>query len=267
MVKLTLKILDNEGNVKAEISEYDEVRLVFKEEYKNGDKIQIETSETGVYLVAEIDDAMGESFVYVTENKITYEIPFEEKRVSYSPKVFYGEKHLLSVRVARKDEIECYKNLALNKMDQQGITGVYPHASANIETRGEAVFAARNAINGNCENHDHGKWPYESWGIGMRDDACFKLDFGRTIVTDKIVLYTRSDFPHDNWWVKVTFRFSDNSELTCDLEKSDKAHVITFPEKEIEWLTFSDLIKADDPSPFPALSQIQVFGEELMPNK
>ncbi|MDV4149805.1 carbohydrate-binding protein [Clostridium sp. AL.422] len=261
MIELALRILDKEGNIKSEVRDFNEVRLVFLEEYNEGDKIQIETSNKDIYLVAEIDDAMGESLIYVTQNLITYEIPFGEKKVSYSPKVFYGEKHLLSVRVARKEETECYRNLALNKMDQQGLDGVYPHASANVETRGEAVFAARNAINGNCENHDHGKWPYESWGIGMRDDACLKIDFGREVVTDKIVLYTRSDFPHDNWWVKVTFRFSDNSELTWDLEKSDKAHIITFPFKKISWLTFSDLIKADDPSPFPALSQIEVYGK------
>lgn len=261
MIQLSLKILDKDGNIKAENKDCNEVRLVFKEEYKEGDKIQIETSNKEIYLVAEIDDAMGESLIYVTKNLITYEIPFGEKKVSYSPKVFYGDKHLLSVRIAREEEVKWYRNLALNKMDQQGIDGVYPHASANVETRGEAVFAARNAINGNCENHDHGEWPYESWGIGMRDDACLKIDFGREIVTDKIILYTRSDFPHDNWWVKVTFRFSDNSELTSDLAKSDKAHIIGFPEKKISWLTFSDLIKADDPSPFPALSQIQVFGK------
>lgn len=40
------------------------------------------------------------------------------------------------------------RNLAKNVMDQHGETNCYPHASANVETRGEAVFAARNAIDG-----------------------------------------------------------------------------------------------------------------------
>jgi hypothetical protein len=35
---------------------------------------------------------------------------------------------------------------------------------------------------------------------------------------------------------------------------------ISFPAKEIQWLELSELIKADDPSPFPALTQIQVWG-------
>lgn len=263
MRELGIKIIDKVGNIKLDKIDTEEVRLVFKEAYEEGDKIVFTTSEKNIYLFAQVDDAMGESFIYITKNEIVYEIPFGEKRVSYSPKVFYGDRHLLSLRVAKEEEIKCYKNLALNVMDSQEINGVYPHASANVETRGEAVFAARNAINGNCENKSHGRWPYESWGIGMRDDACFRLDFGRSVVTNKIVIYTRADFPHDNWWVKGTLRFSDGSRIVWNLEKSDKAHVLEFEEKTIEWLTFSDLIKADDPSPFPALSQIEVYGREV----
>lgn len=261
-MELGIKIIDKDGNIKLEKLDNEEVRLIFKEPYEEGDKIIFTTSEKNTYLYAQVDDAMGEAFIYVTENEIVYEIPFGEKRVSYSPKVFYGDTHLLLLRVAKKEEVQSYKNLALNCIDQQGIKGIYPHASANIETRGEAVFAARNAINGNCENQSHGNWPYESWGIGMRDDACFRLDFGRSIITNKIIIYTRSDFPHDNWWTKATLRFSDGSEMIWNLEKSDKAHILEFEEKTIEWLTFSDLIKADDPSPFPALSQIEVYGKE-----
>ena len=262
MRELGIRIIDKDDNVKLEKIDTEEVRLVFNEIYEEGDKVVFTTSEKNTYLYAQVDDAMGEAFVYVTDNEIVYEIPFGEKRISYSPKVFYGDRHLLSLRFAKKEEIESYKNLALNVIDKQEIKGVYPHASANIETRGEAVFAARNAINGNCENKSHGRWPYESWGIGMRDDACFRLEFGRSIITNKIIIYTRSDFPHDNWWIKATLRFSDGSEIVWDLEKSDKAHILDFEEKTIEWLTFSDLIKADDPSPFPALSQIEVYGKE-----
>lgn len=87
-----------------------------------------------------------------------------------------------------------------------------------------------------------------------------KLDFGRPVLADKIVLYTRSDFPHDNWWQQVMIRFSDGSEQEFCLEKSSRAHVLPIPEKEIIWLELCNLIKAEDPSPFPALSQIEVYG-------
>ena len=151
---------------------------------------------------------------------------------------------------------------ALNVMDQHGDTNCYPHASANVETRGEAVFAARNAIDGVTANNAHGEWPYQSWGINKRDDAKMKLEFGRKVAIDRIRLYTRADFPHDNWWKQVTFLFSDGSELTFDLEKSDKPHELVFDEKIITDLTLCKLIKSEEPSPFPALTQIEVYGHE-----
>ena len=97
----------------------------------------------------------------------------------------------------------------------------------------------------------------------MQDDACFKLDFGRMVETDKIVLYTRADFPHDNWWTQVTLTFSDGSSIDWKLEKSRFGHVLEFDKKQISSLELSHLIKADDPSPFPALSQIEVYGTVL----
>ena len=164
------------------------------------------------------------------------------------------------MRPALEREIYAYRNLAKNSMDQHGDPGCYPHASANVETRGEAVFAARNAIDGVLANESHGYWPYESWGINQQDDAELTLEFGRPVDFDEIVLYTRADFPHDNWWEQVTFTFSDGSEETVSLEKSVKPHIIPMKKSGITWLKFGKLIKADDPSPFPALTQIEVYG-------
>ena len=77
---------------------------------------------------------------------------------------------------------------------------------------------------------------------------------------DQIALYTRADFPHDNWWVEGTFVFSDGTKEVVKMEKSVKPHVFSIQRKGITWLKLCNLIKADDPSPFPALSQIQVYG-------
>ena len=88
---------------------------------------------------------------------------------------------MISLRKARPYEVNIYRNLAENVNDQHGDVNCYPHASANVETRGEAVFAAKNAIDGVTANHSHGKWPFASWGINQRDDAEIKLEFGREI--------------------------------------------------------------------------------------
>lgn len=50
--------------------------------------------------------------------------------------------------------------------------------------------------------------------------------------------------------------------MVLDLEKTDVSQEFSFEEKTISWLVLKELIKADDPSPFPALTQIEVFGTE-----
>ena len=259
MATLSLKVIDRDGNTICVASGEDFVDLVCMHTYEEGDRISLETSEKNIYLNWQVDDALGAAFVYITDN-VSYQIPFGEKRICYSPKVFSGDRHYLYAQVARQDEVEAYRNLALNPADQHCEVPCFPHASANVETRGESVFAAKNAIDGVRANLSHGQWPYESWGINRQDDAVMRVDFGRKIRTDKVVLYTRSDFPHDNWWVQVTLRFSDGSSQDFTLEKSHVGHVLTFPEREITWIELGNLIKAEDPSPFPALSQIEVYG-------
>ena len=258
-----IRIKSKEGNILAQNQGDKEVALVYENVYQEGDILVVESDKRSIYCMLQLDDAIGESFVYLQKGSVRYEVPFGEKKVCYSPKAFSGNRHLLKVREATTQDKAIYRNLALNKYDQHGKVYCFPHASANVETRGESVFAAKNAINGNWENHSHGSWPYESWGINKDPNACMKIEFGRTVVVDYIRMYTRSDFPHDAWWKQVTFRFSDGSTLVWQLEKTDKAHEIKFEKKEVEWLELGDLVKADDPSPFPALSQIEVYGVEI----
>ncbi len=176
--------------------------------------------------------------------------------------LIFPQRHVLNVRKAYDFEPRQYRNLAINTFDFHGNTACYPHASANVETRGEAVFAALNAIDGCTVSHSHGEWPFQSWGINQNPDAVFKLEFGRNITTDKIILYTRADYPHDNWWKNITINFSDGSSINSDLIKTGDAQIIAFEKRKIQWLTLSRLIKSDEQSPFPALTQIEVYGAE-----
>ena len=229
---IQIKVLDAEKNIVAENGGQEEVNLTLRREYQEGDTIIFEIGgETGHYWM-QVDDVLGKSLVYLTGDQ-TYEIPFEEKKFNLSPKAFTGEKQLISLRKARPYEVNIYRNLAENVNDQHGDVNCYPHASANVETRGESVFAAKNAIDGVTANHSHGKWPFASWGINQRDDAQMKLEFGREIKTDRIILHTRADFPHDNWWVKATVEFSDGSSMVLDLEKTDVSQEFTFENDQL----------------------------------
>ncbi len=266
MSNICLKILNKNMETLAVNRGEDEVNLVYAGEYQDGDVIIIEVIESLHYVWMQIDDAIGKAMVYVTGN-ITYKIPFGERRTNLSPKAFYGKKHLLSVRTAKEFELTSYRNLALNVNDQHNITNLYPHVTANVETRGEAIFAAQNAVDGVTVSNCHGEWPYESWGINKQSDARLKIDFGREVITDRIILYGRADFPHDNWWEKVSIVFSDKSKLDKELCKIEGPQEIIFSRKVITWLELYDMKQSPESSPFPALTQIEVYGKESKSEK
>lgn len=105
-------------------------------------------------------------------------------------------------------------------------------------------------------------WPYASWGINRDPQAQLKIDFGRNVKIDELVFYLRADFPHDAWWQSGTVHFSDGTDFTAEFVKSGAVQSFKIPEKTISWLTLDTLIKADDPSSFPALTQLEVYGTE-----
>lgn len=238
-----------------------EANLTVIREYEEGDRILIETSEKPVYVWLQLDDALGRSLVYLTDN-FQYILPFGSKRINLSPKVFSGNKHLLHIRKAYDFEIAAYRNLAFNVCDCHENLTCFPHATANVETRGEAVFAAKNAIDGVTANTCHGEWPYASWGINRNPQAAMKLDFGREVSIDRIIIYLRADFPHDNWWTNASLTFSNGDSMELMFSKIGEGQSFTFPPKTITWLELSHLIPSEEESPFPALTQIEVYGTE-----
>lgn len=263
MSNLSLEVQNFAGKVLDSASGESFVNLVYPATYSEGDTIIFKTDHINNFYIIQLDDALGTNFVYITKNELRFAVPFGDKKTGYSPKAFSGNMHLLSVREATSEEIAAYKNLAYNIYDEHGDTGCYPHATANVETRNEPSFYARCVIDGVRENSSHGFWPYCSWGIDRRDDAEIMIDFGRDIKTDKMALVIRADFPHDSWWNEGTFEFSDGSSMTVPLIKTAAPQVFTFPEKTISWVKLNNLIKnQDDPSPFPALSQWEVYGVE-----
>ena len=262
MALIRLEVLDGQGRMKAQAEDEKQVILAFKAFYEEGDSIRLTVPQTDRHYWVRIDDVIEESLVYLTERELIFTIPFEEKKKAWNPKAFTGERHYLTCRPAEDYEIKSYRNLAKNPMDMCDSQGCYPHASSNLGTGGAFEFAARNAIDGVLANHLHGSWPYASWGIQKRDDAELTLDFGRPVCFDRIVLRTRADFPHDNWWVQAALEFSDGTEQTVAMEKTDKGQEFLIKKENIVWIKIKNLIKSDDPSPFPALTQIEVYGIE-----
>lgn len=268
MAQLGIAALDGQGTPAYKVQGENEVLMVYPKEYVPGDRLVFTTDEVPAYYVIRVDGAMEEAYVYLTKEQVEYPIPFERSehfqtdRLSYSPGSFSGAQHYISMRMARPEENENFRNLAKNVMDQHDDAGCYPHVHANAETKGPIapLFAARNVIDGLLASTCHWPWPYTSWGIDQREDAEITLEFGRPVDIDELRLTTRADFPHDSWWTQATVTFSDGTAEEVELGKRADPQSFPIKRKGVTWLKVGQLIKADDPSPFPALTQIEAFG-------
>lgn len=116
MTELQISVFDKNGELKCQASDQDQAIMVFEGTYEEGDTLVFETSNTGAFYVIRIDDCMDESLVYLTSPKVVYTIPFNEKKISYNPKCFTGERHYVTMRTAEEYEVTAYRNLAKNVM-------------------------------------------------------------------------------------------------------------------------------------------------------
>ena len=194
---------------------------------------------------------------------MTWRVPAGEHRLAYAPGTFEAARHVITARAMTEAEITAYRNVACDPADLRGDTDFFPHCTANVETRNEACFCARNVIDGYRLNTSHGEWPFQSWGIGAREDAWCLLDLGRPVQAERMALTLRADFPHDAYWVSGHAVLSDGTDLPFTLEKTGDRQYIGLGGRVIRWLRLERLQKSDDPSAFPALTEWEVFGRDL----
>jgi len=263
MHQITIEIRDNNQIVLAQSGFENQTVLSYFSPFHAGDEMIIKSEQYPVYVMMQWDERIGPSLLFM-KGDYRFVIPAKADRLPYDPKTFCGKEARIWARLATDSEIFSYQNVAKNPYDSHENTTTFPHAFANCETRGEAIFAARNAIDGNTRNRRHGKWPYESWGINKNPEAQLTIDFGRNVLIDKVVLFTRSDFPHDSWWRQADLRYSDGTSQTIVLKKTSEPQVFAIPPIQTDHIVLEHLIKSElNFSPYPALTEIEVYGTPI----
>lgn len=257
---ITILVQAADGTVLASSEHPEEAFLSVDRVYQPGDVIRITGCQ---HLRVQTDQSLPWAEVFLPEGIMTWPVPCGEHRLAYAPGLFEAPRHIISA-AAIPDETLCrVRNLSCNPADLRGDTDFFPHCTANVEARNEACFCARNVIDGLRLNTFHGEWPFQSWGIGAREDAWCMLDLGRSVIAEKMALTLRADFPHDAYWTAGHVVLSDGTDLSFDLQKTGDRQWIDLENRTIRWLRLERLIKSDDPSAFPALRQWEVFGREL----
>lgn len=257
---ITITARTAEGQLLGQTAHAEEALLRVDRAYEAGDVIEI-TSDTP-HLWVQMDASILPGEVYLPHGCMTWRVPAGEHRLAYCDAAFRGPRSIVTARAMSAEEVAARRNIARNPSDLRGDTDFYPHCTANVETRGESTFAARNVIDGMRHNNDHGVWPFQSWGIGAREDAYCTLDFGREVEVDEMALTLRADFPHDAYWVSGHVVLSDGAEMAFPLEKTADRQRIALGAHTVRWMRLERLQKSDDPSAFPALTEWEVFGRD-----
>ena len=257
---ITVLVRSADGTLLASAAHPEEVLLSVDRVYQPGDVILISGAR---HLRVQMDQSLPSGEVYLPGETMTWTVPAGEHRLAYAPGLFDAPRHVISAKVLSAEELARSRILSRNPADLRGETDFYPHCTANVETRNEACFCARNVIDGLRLNTFHGEWPFQSWGIGAREDAWCLLDLGRPVITEKMALTLRADFPHDAYWTAGCVVLSDGTGFSFDLRKTGDRQWIDLGNRTVRWLRLERLIKSDDPSAFPALRQWEVIGRDL----
>lgn len=261
-MNLRLSVIDAHGATLFSAQGEDFVQLDrYNDPYRAGDCIVLESDHSEAMLEIMLDAGMLPSIVLLKGGRLEFPVPFDKARRPYAPGAFAGDRIWGYARAIDGSERMNYRNLALNAHDLEGATQLFPHASTNSGATDER-FQARNAIDGITQTCLHGAWPYGSWGTNKRDDAWLRIDFGRPVLAHELRLFLRADFPHDSWWKSAMIKTSDGMRRRIELERTGTPQRFRLDERVITWIRLEELVRGDD-SPFPALSQLQVWGTEV----
>jgi len=254
--------LMNQDKVLDENSGDNRVRLSYKTQYAQGNYFRLELDHSPAFVWVQLESAIAPVLLYIEQTYWDYKIPFNIQREwPYPDGAFLGKNHYSWARVATDEEINQYRNLAVNGYDQHEKSNAFPHVSANAETRNQMAFYARNAIDGIAANEKHGGYPFQSWGIDQRDDAELLLEFGHSVDLSQIKLVLRADYPHDIPWTKMTIEFSNGNSKTIYPTKTADYQTFKIDEKNITWLKLTNLIRDKTVQSFPALTEIEAWGK------
>ena len=256
---ITILVQAADGTVLASSEHPEEAFLFVDRVYQPGDVIRV---TGGRHLRVQMDQALPSGEVFLPDGKMTWPVPCGEHRLAYAPGLFEAPRHIIAASAVPADTLRQVRNVACNPADLRGNTDFYPHCTANVETRNEACFCARNVIDGVRLNTFHGEWPFQSWGIGALEDAWCLLDLGRPVVAEKMALTLRADFPHDAYWTAGHAVLSDGTDLSFSLRKTGDRQWVDLGNRTVRWLRLERLVKSDDPSAFPALTQLELYGSE-----
>ncbi len=256
---LLVRIVDKQGRTRAQWSAGGPAAVVdarSRRPFRPGDRVVVKGPKQ---LWVQIG-RMKRARVYCPAGEWEFPIPFGAAARAYPS--FAGRRLRIYAAAVTPRDLARLGALAANPYDRRDARGVYPHAEANSVCRGEPVFAARNAIDGETRGKGHGAWPHQSWGPDMRDGLWIRIDFGRDIELHSIDVWLRGDTPHDGFFQSAAAVFSDGATLPLRFQARPGKQVFRLPApRRVRWLKLTDF-RLPASRKWCAITEIDAWGRD-----
>ncbi len=234
----------------------------YDNKYQEGDKITITLPAGEKYMFVCLNGRMGESLVYVPNGTWTY--TFENLQrvypVTLSPVRSNSYRYnTITARIPTADELAKERNLAYNGYDLKSNTTGFPHATTSSQVN-DAQLSGRTTIDGFAVNVGApGSWPNLAWRANETDkNASIKIDFGRQVVVNELVIYAANDETH---YVSATVELSDGTTMEINMHKTQDAMTFDLGGKTVTSITLKNFVKANA-AKTAGIAEIQVIGTE-----
>ncbi len=232
--------------------------LYVKSKYASGDTVSIELGDGNKYAFVCINGRLGETLVYAPDGKIEFTL---NNTATIYPLTVSGRNYYrdntITVRIPTSDELKSDRNLALNPFDGSTSTA-FPHVISSGDMSG-AQYAGRNVIDGFSVNSDNvGKWPTQAWRPTNISDSSIKIDFGRQVVVNELIIYSAKD---TSYLISAAVEFSNGEKQVISLRNTSEGMSFDLGGRTVTSITLTNLVSADSSSK-ASIAEIKVIGHE-----
>ncbi|MDO5553947.1 MAG: hypothetical protein Q4G68_09300 [Planctomycetia bacterium] len=147
------------------------------------------------------------------------------------------------------------RNLALNPQATTFSVTSYPHATSNSHWKYWDTTSPRLTIDGKRESSDN------AWRPNRRTDLWLKVEFGRSVSVDEVVLTLKLTEEQKKTWSKAVIRFSDESEIPIELACTTEPQHFPFTAKATTSVTITNL-QEDSPLSDNGVVELEVWGQD-----
>jgi hypothetical protein len=147
------------------------------------------------------------------------------------------------------------RNLAVNEDAYAYHLRSYPRVTSNSHYRYRPEFSPNHAIDGQRTSENY-------WRPARRTDLWLKLEFGREVKVERVVLVLHHQEGQAKTWTGATLEFSDGEKLAIALKNTSAPQEFTFPKRKCTWVQLVDFQER-----FPlgdhGIVEFEVYGQDL----